>query len=123
MPISVVERSRLRRRWAGARAQLGLSGSTESRPASALPGEAAASAKAQFTVKKVKLSSIVDPTAEADIIPLDQTSVRKMFEDYAALRGGLRRVRGSGPLRICKACASRGRAERVFPPPAQPLGE
>ena len=84
-PLTPVERSRLRRLWAGARACLGLSTSTAAGSAS---GQSNSEAQAKSAaVKKIKLSSILDPTAEAEVAPLDASTVRQVFRDYEVLHG------------------------------------
>eukprot|EP00969_Alexandrium_andersonii_P033172 1448153-Alexandrium_andersonii.AAC.1 len=37
--------------------------------------------------RKVKLSSVVDVTAEAEVVMLDSLEIQAMFEDYKATRG------------------------------------
>ena len=54
------------------------------------PLQSAAPGPTPLTVapaRKVKLSSVVDVTAEAEIVPLTSSEIGKLFQDYKASRG------------------------------------
>ena len=89
--VTPVQRSRLRRFWSGSRALAGLSTASAAAPADAAAAAAPQASASAVSLKKVKLSSIVDPTADAEVVTLDQTSVRRMFEEYEALHGAVPR--------------------------------
>ena len=52
-----------------------------------LPGLLASAPAGQPALKKTKLSSLVDGTADAEVLLLDPTKVRDMFNDYEQMRG------------------------------------
>ena len=96
--LNPAEKARFRAAWRGARALVGLDSSSP--PGTATPGAqapgvggaAAGSHGAQapggtVTAKKVKLSSLVDSTAEAELIPLDPRVLRDMYAAYEESRG------------------------------------
>ena len=88
-PLNPTEKARFRAAWRGARALVGLdrpsapAGSPSGVPA---PGGGSGSAAAAVA-RKVKLSSLVDATAEAELVPLDSRVLRDMFAAYESTRG------------------------------------
>ena len=86
VPISAIDRSRLRQVRAQARGEAGLPGER-----ALVPAAMASSALVPATTpasKRVKLSSLVDPTAEAELVPLTSLALREMFARYEEDRGG-----------------------------------
>ncbi len=78
-PATLTERSTFRKGWAAARLLIKAAPAAgSSAPSSAAPAPAA---------KRVKLSSLVDVTAEAELNPLAPEAVRDMFERYSLARG------------------------------------
>ena len=92
-----LQKSRLRTLWRAARVVMGLPGAPlpsqepTAQAAGAAPGGAQASAAQAAALsppaKKVKLSNLVDVTAEAEVDLLDPSRLRAMFEDYEKDRG------------------------------------
>ena len=86
--ITPVQKSRLRNIVAGARTVIGsASGQSSGQPSAA----AGAQAQSLGPGRRVKLSSIVDPSAEADVVLLSGDVVRDMFDRYKAAHGSLPR--------------------------------
>ena len=86
--ITPVQKSRLRNIVAGARTVIGsASGQSSGQPSAA----AGAQAQSLGPGRRVKLSSIVDPSAEADVVLLSGDVVRDMFDRYRADHGSLPR--------------------------------
>ena len=89
-PLPVVSVARLEVLWRTARIKVGLTpGEAPPSPPAvepytgATPGTASAD-----TSRKLKLSSLIDRTLDADLVPLPGVTVRQMFTDYEAVRGG-----------------------------------
>ena len=84
-PLSLLQRSRLRLARLRAQSVTGILSLTAPSPAPAGGGANTGLAPAS---KKVKLSSLVDPTAEAELVPLTPVVLRDMFAKYEQERGG-----------------------------------
>ncbi len=84
VPIPLRDRTRLRQARDRARTLNGL------RSDDAPPGEGAgdSTTPAPTPSKKIKLSSLVDPAAEAELIPLSAGALRDLFARYQQDRGG-----------------------------------
>ena len=98
VPLNPAEKARFRAAWRGARALAGLDlpsppgAATPSAQAGGAGGAGVPTLGAQAPggvapAKKVKLSSLVDSTAEAELVPLDPRVLREMYAAYEADRG------------------------------------
>ena len=77
-PANLGEKSAFRKAWTASRV---LTGHASPPTLGSLPASVGPAAK------RVKLSSLVDVAAEAELIPLSPESVRDMFEKYSSERG------------------------------------
>ena len=85
---STLQKSRARILRGGYRKVLGLTSEIlPIAPAIGVVGPATAPAGAGPSLKKIKLSSLVDITAEADLILLDPITLRTLFSDYETAMG------------------------------------
>jgi len=78
--LNPVERARARRALAGAVAY------ETARPASS-SASASTGAPAPAASKKTKLSSLVDITADAELVKVSDATIRNMYVDYCTVRG------------------------------------
>jgi hypothetical protein len=85
---SILQKSRVRLLRVCYRKVLGLTSEIlPIAPAIGVDGPAIAPAGAGHSLKKIKLSSLVDVTAEAELILLDPITLRTMFGDYETMMG------------------------------------
>ena len=83
VPLTLLDRTRLRQARRRARLASGLLNPDVAPAAAASPD-----ANAPPPSKKVKLSSLVDPSAEAELVPLSASALTAMFAKYEENRGG-----------------------------------
>ena len=88
--LNLMQKTRLRYARRVARLKCGLNPENSDGAVGAPPGGSDATshtAPAGSSGRKVKVSTVLDQTCDAEIQSLDPATVRKMFEDYAAGRG------------------------------------
>ena len=81
-PLVLLERARVRALRSGARTALNLVF-----PTAATQSAAAPSGSTGPATKKIKLSQLVDATAETELVDLDPITLRNMFDHYVQARG------------------------------------